>query len=137
MAYSSKPSRPVSLGGPTAAKPVTVEPSTVTNTDRPGTGYWSRNRHEILLIGTKGKVVAPAPGTQWDSVILAPVEEHSRKPDIFLEMIESYYPNVPKLELNRRGSARLGWHAWGNEAKSLPKGSTPLAEAGVAEVREA
>jgi len=105
--------------------------------DRPGTGYWSRNRHEILLIGTKGKVVAPAPGTQWDSVILAPVEEHSRKPDIFLEMIESYYPNVPKLELNRRGSARLGWHAWGNEAKSLPKGSTPLAEAGVAEVREA
>jgi len=26
--------------------------------DRAGTGYWSRNRHEILLIGARGDVPA-------------------------------------------------------------------------------
>ncbi len=27
---------------------------------RPGTGYWFRNKHEHLLIGTRGKIPAPA-----------------------------------------------------------------------------
>lgn len=85
--------------------------------DRVGTGYWSRNKHEHLLIGTRGNVVAPAPGTQHDSLIEAPVGEHSAKPERFLEIIEGYYPTVPKLELNRRGPPRPGWYAWGNEAE--------------------
>jgi N6-adenosine-specific RNA methylase IME4 len=33
-------------------------------------------------------------------------------------MIEQYYPNVPKIELNRRGKPRPGWEAWGNEAEA-------------------
>jgi N6-adenosine-specific RNA methylase IME4 len=86
------------------------------NKDRIGTGYWSRNKHELLLIGTRGKIPAPALGTQWDSVIDAPVGAHSAKPEIFLEMIEAYFPNLPKIELNRRGPARINWDAWGNEA---------------------
>jgi N6-adenosine-specific RNA methylase IME4 len=81
-----------------------------------GTGHWSRSRHEVLLIGTRGKIPAPAPGTQWDSLIMAPKGQHSAKPEAFLEMIEQYYPNVPKIELNRRGPARPGWEAWGLEA---------------------
>jgi N6-adenosine-specific RNA methylase IME4 len=32
-----------------------------------GTGYWSRNKHEYLLVGVRGAIPAPAPGTQWDS----------------------------------------------------------------------
>ena len=84
--------------------------------DRIGTGYWNRNKHELLLIGVRGKIPAPAPGTQWASVIDAAVGKHSEKPDIFLEMIEEYFPNLPKIELNRRGSVRAGWDAWGNEA---------------------
>lgn len=83
--------------------------------DRVGTGYWSRNKHELLLVGTHGNVPAPAPGTQWLSLIEAPVAEHSVKPDRFLELIESYFPSLPKIELNRRGPARAGWDAWGNE----------------------
>jgi N6-adenosine-specific RNA methylase IME4 len=83
--------------------------------DHPGTGYWNRNQHETLFIGTKGKPPAPAPGTQFSSVIFAPVGEHSEKPDQVLEMIEAYYPTLPKIELNRRGPARAGWDAWGNE----------------------
>lgn len=84
--------------------------------DRVGTGYWFRNRHEILLVGTRGNVPAPAMGDQFDSVIEAPVGEHSAKPERSLEIVEAYYPNVPKIELNRRGPARPGWSAWGNEA---------------------
>lgn len=85
--------------------------------DKIGTGRWNRSKHELLLIGTHGHVPCPAPGTQWESLIIAPKGRHSEKPECFLEMIESYFPNLPKIELNRRGPARPGWDAWGNEAE--------------------
>jgi len=78
-------------------------------------GYWNRNRHEILIIATRGKPPAPAPGTQWDSIIVEQAREHSRKPDKAYEMLEEYYPTLPKIELNAR-MARPGWKRWGNEA---------------------
>ncbi len=84
--------------------------------DRMGNGYWFRNKHELLLVGTRGDVPAPAMGTQWLSLIEGPWAGHSAKPEIFLEMIERYFPRLPKIELNRRGPARPGWSAWGNEA---------------------
>jgi N6-adenosine-specific RNA methylase IME4 len=83
--------------------------------NRPGTGYWSRNVHETLLVGTRGKIPAPAPGTQQDSVIDAPVGEHSAKPEVFAEMIERHFPTLPKIELFAR-KAREGWARWGFEA---------------------
>jgi N6-adenosine-specific RNA methylase IME4 len=85
--------------------------------DKSGTGYWARNKHELLSIGTRGKPVAPAPGTQPPSAIEAPLGRHSAKPEIFLEIIENWYPNIPKIELNRRGPVRPGWDGWGNEAE--------------------
>jgi N6-adenosine-specific RNA methylase IME4 len=81
-----------------------------------GTGYWFRNRHELLLVGTRGDIPAPAMGTQFPSVIAIARKEHSEKPEQFLELIEQYFPTLPKIELNRRGAARAGWDAWGNEA---------------------
>lgn len=83
--------------------------------DKIGTGYWARNQHEILLIGTKGNIPAPAQGTQPASVINAPLGRHSQKPAVFAEMIEALFPNTPKLELFCR-SPRSGWVALGNEA---------------------
>ena len=83
--------------------------------DRIGTGYWNRNQHEHLLLGVRGNVPAPAMGTQWRSLIEAPVTKHSAKPENFLQMIEDYFPTLPKIELNRRGPPRQGWDAWGNE----------------------
>jgi N6-adenosine-specific RNA methylase IME4 len=83
--------------------------------DRAGTGYWFRNKHELLLLGTRGKPPAPAPGDQWDSVIEAPVGKHSAKPDVFYKLIESYFHHLPKIELNAR-KARPGWDSWGLEA---------------------
>lgn len=87
----------------------------VWNKDRIGTGYWNRNKHELLLVGVRGNIPAPAMGEQWHSVIDASVGEHSAKPECFLELIEQYFPNLPKIELNRRGAARPRWDAWGNE----------------------
>lgn len=86
--------------------------------DKIGTGRWNRSKHELLLIGTCGSVPCPAQGEQRESLIMAPRGEHSAKPEIFLEMIETYFPNLPKIELNRRGPARPGWSAWGNEAET-------------------
>ena len=83
--------------------------------DKAGTGYWTRNKHELLLIGTRGEVPAPAPGEQYASVIEAARGKHSAKPACFAEMIEEMFPNVPAVELFARGQ-RLGWEVWGNEA---------------------
>jgi N6-adenosine-specific RNA methylase IME4 len=85
--------------------------------DKVGLGYWNRNKHDILLLGIKGDIPCPAPGTQWESLIPAPRGVHSAKPERFLEMIEQYFPTLPKIELNRRGLPRKGWAAWGNETE--------------------
>jgi N6-adenosine-specific RNA methylase IME4 len=83
--------------------------------DRIGTGHWVRNKHEILLIATKGHVPAPAQGTQPPSVFELPVGRHSEKPAFFADMIASLYPNTPKLEMFAR-IGRVGWDVMGNEA---------------------
>ncbi len=82
---------------------------------RCGTGYWLRSRHELLLIGTRGDVPAPAMGSQWASILDDPAGAHSAKPETAYRLIEEYFPNLPKIELNAR-SARPGWDVWGAEA---------------------
>jgi N6-adenosine-specific RNA methylase IME4 len=83
--------------------------------DRMGTGYWTRNMHEILLIGTKGSVPAPAMGMQPPSVLTVPAGRHSEKPALFADMISTLYPTTPKLEMFAR-IGRVGWDVMGNEA---------------------
>ena len=77
-----------------------------------GTGYWVRGKHELLLIGTRGHIPAPAPGTQWPSVIEALTRGHSVKPEDVYRMIEDYFPNLPKLEMFARRT-RPGWDLLG------------------------
>lgn len=90
--------------------------------DRIGTGYWNRNKHELLLLGVRGNVPAPAMGTQFESVQPFPVKRHSQKPDFAHLIAEHYWPNVPKIELNAR-QARDGWDVWGAEAPvEIPRG---------------
>lgn len=79
-----------------------------------GTGFWFRNVHELLLIGVRGSVAAPAPGTQDDSVVEAIVGRHSEKPEAFSLLIERLFPNAAKLEMFAR-QGRDGWDSWGNE----------------------
>lgn len=73
------------------------------------------NMHEILLYGTQGNVPAPVHDQRWPSVIEAPVGAHSEKPEDFYQLIEAYFPTLPKIELFAR-KARPGWDSWGNEA---------------------
>lgn len=82
--------------------------------DRGGTGYWFQNWHEVLMVATRGEPPAPAPGTQWRSVIEGPVRAHSQKPEWQYELIETFFPTLPKIELNAR-QRRPGWDSWGNE----------------------
>ena len=83
--------------------------------DKAGTGYWLRNKHEHVLIGTRGDVPVPAPGTQFNSAFEAPRGRHSERPEFVYRMIEAMYPSLPKIELFAR-AARSGWSCWGNEA---------------------
>jgi N6-adenosine-specific RNA methylase IME4 len=91
--------------------------------DKIGLGFWFRGKHEILLIGTRGHPPAPAPGMNVPSVLVAKVREHSRKPDEAYEILEAYFPTVPKVELFARAStSRPGWEHWGAEAGAIEAG---------------
>ncbi len=81
-----------------------------------GTGYWARNRHELLLIGTRGDIPAPSPEKRYDSVIEARAGRHSAKPFVLHEMIEDMFPLLPRVEMFARAT-HTGWDAWGNEAE--------------------
>jgi N6-adenosine-specific RNA methylase IME4 len=81
-----------------------------------GNGYWNFNKHEVLLIGTRGDVPAPAPGDQPMSLITAPVGKHSEKPVVFRKLIEKMFPSLPKIELFAREEVD-GWDYYGNEVE--------------------
>ena len=92
--------------------------------DKIGTGYYSRGKHELLLIGIKGEGIGtPLPENRPESVILAERTEHSKKPDIFYEIIEKMYPKHSKIELFARNK-RDGWGAWGNEIQVVMRGGS-------------
>jgi N6-adenosine-specific RNA methylase IME4 len=82
--------------------------------DQIGTGYWNRNQHELLLIGTRGNFPAPLPERLESSVIKAARREHSRKPDEARDLIKRMYPDLPRIELFAR-ERHEGWNVWGNE----------------------
>lgn len=81
-----------------------------------GMGYYTRGRHELLLIGTKGKFSPPKASERYQSVINASQGQHSKKPDVVYDIIETSYPptEYKLLELFAR-SKREGWTSWGNE----------------------
>lgn len=82
-----------------------------------GMGYYFRQQHELLLVAVKGSVPTPKPSDRVSSVIRSVRQEHSKKPDVFYEIIEDMYPELPKIELFCR-SPRKGWQSWGNQANA-------------------
>ena len=84
-----------------------------------GTGFILRSAAEFFLIGTRGN-----PKVQSRSVrnlIVAPVREHSRKPDDGHAICEQLYAG-PYLELFAR-QRRQGWDCWGNETTKFGEGA--------------
>lgn len=84
--------------------------------DKIGMGYYARQQHELLLIATRGNPAPPPESSRPSSVIDGDRTEHSRKPEVFYELIEQMYPKSKRIELFCR-QPRKGWKAWGNEAK--------------------
>ena len=85
--------------------------------DKIGMGYYFRQRHEFLLVGTRGKLPTPEPSSRPDSVISAPRLEHSAKPIGVYDLLEQMYPEHRKIELFCR-SPRNGWESWGNQSNA-------------------
>jgi N6-adenosine-specific RNA methylase IME4 len=83
-----------------------------------GLGVWTRNRHELLLVGRRGAISPPEPDQRPDSVIEATRGRHSAKPEAIYELIETAYPHLSKLELFHRGQPRPGWTTWGNQSNT-------------------
>lgn len=84
--------------------------------DKQGTGFYTRQMHEPLLIGVRGH--PPMPAEVPPSAISAPRLRHSEKPSIFRETLETMYPHWDeknRLELFAR-SAPVGWKVYGYEA---------------------
>jgi N6-adenosine-specific RNA methylase IME4 len=84
--------------------------------DKIGMGYHARSQHEILLVAKRGSIPPPAVADRVSSVVMAERAEHSAKPVVFYDMIESFYPTLPKIELFCR-SPREGWAVWGNQSE--------------------
>lgn len=79
-----------------------------------GTGYVLRSAAEFFLVGTIGKPEIRSRSER--NLILAPVREHSRKPDAMHEIVERLFAG-PYCELFAR-RARPGWDVWGDEVGS-------------------
>jgi N6-adenosine-specific RNA methylase IME4 len=77
-----------------------------------GTGYVFRSAAEFIVVGTIGKPKVQSRTIR--NLIVAPVREHSRKPDDQYTMVEALYAG-PYAEIFSRTS-RPGWDCWGNEA---------------------
>ncbi len=82
--------------------------------NRFGTGSYFRGQHELLLLAVKGNVSCPLEENRPSSVLIADVEEHSKKPDNIRDLIKKMYPNRQYLELFAREKTD-GWESWGNE----------------------
>jgi len=78
-------------------------------------GHYNDVRHELLLIATRGSWV-PEIDKLDPSIIAERRTKHSRKPDLFYELIERMYPagDSTHVELFARRS-RKGWQSWGNQ----------------------
>lgn len=82
----------------------------------PFPGHIAPQHSEYLLVATFGKVerLGVLPSSVIEAPKAAAAGSHSKKPELFLDLIESVSPG-PYLEMFARRN-RLGWDTWGNEA---------------------
>jgi len=77
-----------------------------------GLGRWTRANPEICVLATKGKIKRLSKSVRQLQVF--PIEQHSKKPDQFRDLILELVGNLPRIELFARQKAD-GWDSWGNE----------------------
>lgn len=93
---------------------------------RKGMGYYTRVRHELLLIATRGNPRTPAPKCRPDSVMVEKPREHSRKPEASYARIDAMYPDDARRVIGTGAYAHMarlylfadnlrpGWDSWGD-----------------------
>lgn len=89
-----------------------------------GMGYTTRQNAELVLLGRRGSPPRLSKGIH--QIIVAPRQEHSRKPAESYSRIERY-SDGPRLELFSRQN-REGWTAWGNEVGKFDPPPLPEGE---------
>lgn len=82
-----------------------------------GTGYCYRSAAEFWLLGTLGSPRQKVRNVR--NLIVAPVREHSRKPDRMRQDIEALWEG-PYCELFGRESSP-GWSVWGNQTEKFSR----------------
>ena len=78
-----------------------------------GGGYYTRSNIELVLLGTRGKIL-PRLTRSMHQIIDAPVGRHSEKPAIVRTKIVRLFGDLPRIELFARRRVP-GWDAWGDE----------------------
>ena len=81
-----------------------------------GMGYYTRSNAEICLLATRGEPL-PRISHSIHSVIMSPVQEHSKKPSEARDRIVGLFGDLPRIELFARRKVE-GWSCWGNEVES-------------------
>lgn len=83
-----------------------------------GPGVWFQGCTELILIARRGRPFGslgnPRPARK--GIVIAPRQEHSRKPEEVHLWLEGKFPG-PKIELFARRN-RPGWVCWGSEVGS-------------------
>jgi N6-adenosine-specific RNA methylase IME4 len=99
--------------------------------ERIGGGYYTRSRHENLLVAKRGDFHPPDVKHRPPSVFVERRSNvHSEKPVCVHEWLEAAYPGLRKLEMFAR-ARRPGWSAHGNEVPfSVAVGSRPALDEG-------
>lgn len=77
-----------------------------------GMGHMTRANAENCLFATRGKVTRVSASVS--QLIVAPIREHSRKPDEARDRLVQLVGDVPRIELFARQKTP-GWDVWGNE----------------------
>lgn len=80
-----------------------------------GMGYWTRANTELCLLATRGKPKRISASVH--SVVVTPIESHSKKPQEVRNRIVSLMGNIPRIELFARQKTE-GWDIWGNELEN-------------------
>jgi N6-adenosine-specific RNA methylase IME4 len=84
-----------------------------TGSPSPFTASFAPNHAEFLLFARRGDLLLT--GHLKSNVVDAPKQyAHSRKPEHFIDLIETMSP-APRVELFSRRH-RMGWDVWGNES---------------------
>ena len=79
-----------------------------------GMGSWTRANAEIVLLATKGKPKRLDAGIS--QIIVSPVQEHSKKPNIVRNKIIQLVGDLPRIEIFARTKVH-GWDVIGNDEK--------------------